>query len=58
MGERTFNKYSFLSRMLWNFMYPMFKKLAASTETEWDDETIEFVDKVMKAEITFDDINI
>lgn len=58
MNERTFDKYSFLSKMLWKFTYPMFKKLASSTKTEWDDEMIEFINKVMKSEITFDDINV
>jgi len=57
MNERTFDKYSFLSRMLWKFIYPIFKKLAASTKTDWDNETIEFINKVMKSEITFDDID-
>jgi len=57
MNERTFDKYSFLSRMLWKFAYPMFKKLASSTKTDWDNETIEFINKVMKSEITFEDID-
>ena len=58
MGEKTFNKYTALTKLFWMIFRPLFVKAAASSETPIDDAMIEAADTVMSMDLTFDDINL